>query len=313
VNSQIQIALQLFAFLVLAFLGIVAPIIIILLSMFSQGISKLKEQYENEKTQSEDNIRAQANKEGSAKQIDVKAIQESINHLKLIRKRADNKLKYLRPDRQILRLIMPLLISFSCIIIALFSFNNRFLFITISTSIIFFSYSIYTLWKLLMILMELYKTMDEEKKGGEQKTVELLNILISKISNDNSYFLKNVYIVINDVDIKGNNEQISFKSDEKTNLRIGIRNSEARMAKNIEIGMILTPDFLIEKNTGYSVFTDKDEQIIRNEKDIIHGNTLLRLKPLTVTALKKGNYKIKSFIKAENIESTYRIFQVTVT
>ncbi len=49
-----DIALQLFGYLILTVLSIVVPIFIVLLSIFQEGVSKLSEQYENQKSQSEE-------------------------------------------------------------------------------------------------------------------------------------------------------------------------------------------------------------------------------------------------------------------
>lgn len=46
-------AFQLFGFLILAFLGVVAPILVVLISMFREGVLKLSNQYESERAQSE--------------------------------------------------------------------------------------------------------------------------------------------------------------------------------------------------------------------------------------------------------------------
>lgn len=64
-------AIQLFGYLILTFLGIVSPILVILLSLFREGISQLTIQYENEKSQSENNIKEQLKKMGEAGKTDV--------------------------------------------------------------------------------------------------------------------------------------------------------------------------------------------------------------------------------------------------
>lgn len=85
------------------------------------------------------------------------------------------------------------------------------------------------------------------------------------------------------------------------------------MVKNIEIGFIFPYDFIIEKEKGYRIYNDKTAQIVRNSTTLIHGREYLIFEPLSITALKKGDYIIKTFIKAENIESTYRDFKIKVS
>lgn len=59
-------SLQLFGYLILIFLGIVVPFLIILLSIFQEGISKLTAQYKNEKFISEENLKNQLKKQAEA-------------------------------------------------------------------------------------------------------------------------------------------------------------------------------------------------------------------------------------------------------
>ena len=55
-----NIALQLFGYLILTVLAIVVPIFIVLLSIFQEGVSKLSAQYEIKKKQSEKNLEEQS-------------------------------------------------------------------------------------------------------------------------------------------------------------------------------------------------------------------------------------------------------------
>ncbi len=86
-------AIQLFGFLILAFLGIVSPILVILLSLFREGILQLTIQYENEKSQSENNITEQLKKIGEAGKTDLGEIEQNLNKLKALKKLL--KLNYL--------------------------------------------------------------------------------------------------------------------------------------------------------------------------------------------------------------------------
>ena len=296
-------AIQLFGYLILTFLGIVSPILIILLSMFREGISQLTIQYENEKSQSENNIKEQLKRIGEAGKTDVGEIEQSLNKLKAIKKTAETKLSYLNPKEQILRLYMPFLISFLGVILAiLIKTNIYYVGLFIAISLICFVYSMVVLWKLLGIIIEVKKTIDDDKKGMDMKTIELLSALIKK---ESEYFLKVVYININDKNIQDDTVKITVSVDKKQELKIVIVNYEPRMAKNIEIGFIFPLDFIIEKTSYYSIYTTKTIQVVRYATNLIHGKTNLNLSPLIITPLKEGNYKINTFINAENIESTF--------
>lgn len=304
-------AIQLFGYLILTFLGIVSPILIILLSMFREGISQLTIQYENEKSQSENNIKEQLKRIGEAGKTDVGEIEQSLNKLKAIKKTAETKLSYLNPKEQILRLYMPFLISFLAVILAILNKTNIYyveLFIAIG--LICFVYSMVVLWKLLGIIIEVKKTIDDDKKSIDMKKIELLSALVEKKSE---YFLKAVYINIEDKNIQDDTVKITASVDKKQELKIEIVNYETRMAKSIEIGFMFLLDFIIEKTNYYSIVTSKTIQVVRYKADLIHGKTNLRLSPLIITPLKEDDYEIKTFIKAENIESTYHNLNLKVT
>ncbi len=69
-------ALQLFGFLVLAFLGIVAPIFIILLSVFREATLMLTNQYEMESQQNEAKIREEVEASTHPTEPDLSAVLE---------------------------------------------------------------------------------------------------------------------------------------------------------------------------------------------------------------------------------------------
>ncbi|GAI93989.1 unnamed protein product, partial [marine sediment metagenome] len=92
-----ELAIELFGYLILTILGLVLPIVAILLSVFQEGISKLAQQYQAEISQSEENLKTIA----KAKRTDLAAIQQSIKELESTEKRARTKLSYLSPRKQI--------------------------------------------------------------------------------------------------------------------------------------------------------------------------------------------------------------------
>lgn len=306
-------AFQLFGFLILAFLGMVAPILVVLLSMFREGVLKLSKKSENERAQSEENIKQQLAQLGEAEETDEKAIKASLKELKTIRKTAKTRLSYLNPKMQMLRLFLPLMISFLGVILAgLVKDNTYYMSLSITVSLISFVYVIVALWTLLGVLVEVKEFIDDDRKNMNSKMIELLSVLVEKGDKNSQQFLKNVYITVNDARIKNDTNEIEIEVNKKQELKVGISNSETRMAKNVEIGFIFPSDFIIERTSSYSIYTDKTQQIIRNEASLIHGNTHLLLGPLIITSLKENEYKIKTFIKAENIEATYHDLNLKV-
>ncbi len=313
-----DIALQLFGYLILTFLAIVVPFLIILLSLFQEGVSKLVTQYENEISKSQTNLENQTARQAELKATDVeeieqsqKKIKESIKELKAIKKSAQAKLSYLNPKRQILRLFILFLISFIGVILAILTKTNiYYVGISIIVSLIFFCSALIVLWRLLGIVVEVRKITDIDKKDSEAKTIELLSKISQKPSAakiQESYFLKDVFLIISDREIKDDKVEIKMEVDVYTRFDISLVNIETKMAKNVEIGLRIPPDFIVEKKPYYTVFTDSGGgQIVRYFADFIQANTNRIVGPLFITSIKKGKYLIRTFIKGENIEIIYR-------
>jgi len=309
-----ELAIQLYGYLILTFLGVVTPIMVILLSMFREGMRELTVQYENEKSQSEKNIKRQINKQEKAEKIDAEAIQQILYELKAIKKTAGRKLSYLNPKRQTIGLFITLLISFLGVILALLTKTNfYYMILFVALSLICFNHAIFAIWGLLGVIIEVKTTLDENRKDSELKIVEVLSKLVEEMKSGLPYFLKKIYITVDDEIIKKDKTEAIISVSEKQRLKIGIRNLEKRMAKNVEIGFIFPLETIIEKTDYYSIYTDKKSQIVRYYVSSIQGDTHRILGHLIITTISIGDIKVRTFIKAENIESTYRILNLKVT
>ncbi len=304
--------IQLFASLVLTILGFVAPIVAILFSVFHEGSGILATQYENEKSQSEKNIKDQLKKIGDADAADVKSIELNLKELRKIRKVAKTKLSYLTPKKQIVRLFLPFSCSLLAIMISFLTRGSDFYATSLELAVVFFCYGIISLWNLLGVLIEIKKSVDQNKKDADKRMFELVSQLAEKISNGASNFLKEVYIVIDDKDLSGNDVQIELAANQKQEVKVSVRNAETKMVKNLEIGMIFPSDFIIEKESSYNIYNDETTQIVRHNTNSLHGNTRLVLNPLIITPLKSLEHTIKTFVKAENVEAIYRDFKLKV-
>jgi len=77
---------------------------------------------------------------------------------------------------------------------------------------------------------------------------------------------------------------------------------------NVEIGLVFSKDFIVEKQGSFSFYADTTgETIVRYEASSVHGNTHLKVgSPLIITPISKGDLKVRTFVKAENVESVYR-------
>lgn len=315
-----DIALQLFGYLILTVLAIVVPIFIVLLSIFQEGVSKLSEQYENQKSQSEKNLKKQWEKQTKLKKSDkveemaekMKKLKQSIEDIETIKKTAKTKLVYLNPKLQMARLFIILMISFSGVVLAiLIKTDILYTVLIILVSVLFFIIALKILWTLLGIIVEVKKIIDDEKRGMEIRTVDALLAMQEKLTgakDEVPLFLKNVRLSVEGVHIKEDEEkEFEFPTNIKKELLLSFYNAEDAMVKNLRTGLILPSDFIIEKSTDYKVYTAEDgRQNICFEVDMLHGQTSVHFKPLIFTPIVEGEYKIKAFIRAENIKPTYR-------
>ncbi|MDD5593186.1 MAG: hypothetical protein PHG97_00415 [Candidatus Margulisbacteria bacterium] len=315
-----ELIFQLVAYLILAFLGVVAPFIIILLSIYQEGGSILRSKYENERNQSESNFKEQQKNLAEAKTTNIDEIEKSIKSLKEEKRKAEYKLKYLNPRSQTLNLFCPPLIAFIMVLILVLLYSNIYCLVIFGLIIIaLLVRSIYVLWRLIGIITETIKAIDDEKNlfkenriKGEEKTIELLSALVKK---EGPYFLKAVYPIFGDTIIDKDDKSIKTRLNEKGEFKIVINNHEKRMAKIVEMGFCFPEEFVIEKEESLnykSIYVGEMGQIIRYETSSIQSNTNQEIGALVITPVKKGSYSIKSFIKAENIETVYRYFTIVV-
>src|SRR5437899_3208134 len=154
-------------------------------------------------------------------------------------------------------------------------------------------------------LRKLAEQSESERAQREErrKVSELLSEIAKNTLKGSGYYLEKVFISFNNVKFDKDMNEYLMYADRKLNVPVKIVNDEARMAKDVEAGLRFPPDFLIEKNPGYTVYMGENEQIVRYSVERIHGSTSVVLAPLVVTPLKKGQFEFKTFMKGENIEA----------
>jgi len=306
-----ELAIELSGYLILSILGFVLPVAAILLSIYHEGLSKLAQRYKTEVFQSEENLKTIA----KAEKTDLEALQQSIKQLEATKRKARNKLSYLNPRKQIIRLFIPLVLAFLAVVVTSILIGTSLYYgLILLISLTGFVYALIVLWNLIGIIVEVRGIIDAEKKATETSTVELLTSLAREIvDRTGEYFLKETYITVSDKDISDDSLKITLQANSKEELKIGVQNHETRMVKSVEIGFIFPTNFIIEKTGYYSIYRDEKQQVVRFKETIIHGKTHVHFGPLIITPLEKGDHKIDTFIKAENIESTYRDLTIKVT
>lgn len=305
-----ELAIELFGYLILTMLAFVLPVVAILLSVFHEGISRLAQQYQSEVSQSEQNLKTLA----KAKKPDLAGIKQSIKELESISKRARAKLSYLNPRKQIIRLFIPLIFAFlgvvaTSILIKTNFYYALFLLISLACAV----YALIILWNLMGMIVEVKTIIDAEKRAAEPNTAELLASLAKEVADKTGqYFLTKAYITWDGQDIVDDSYKTKIQANMKKEIKVGLQNYEMRMAKNIQIGFIFPTSFIIDK-TGYTSITRiETEQIVRYETTIVHGNTNQSFESLFITPLELDAYKVRTFVKAENIETTYRTITIEV-
>ena len=182
------------------------------------------------------------------------------------------------------RLFIILLIPFLGVVLASIKRSNNYYTIPISlVSVIFFIVALIILWRLLGVIIEVKKIIDEEKKGMETKTVDALLVLQEKLAvtkeekEEFPLFLKDVWLIIEEADIKDEEKEFEFPINVKKELKVVFYNNEELMVKNLDVGLTFSGDFMVEKSKYYSIVTESNgDQTVRYEIDKIHGKTRRR-------------------------------------
>jgi hypothetical protein len=261
--------LRLFASLIITFSGIVAPFVLALLSVFHEGISILTGKYESEMSLTKKNLEEQL-KSKTLDKTNLDDIQKSINKLRASEKEAGKKLNSLNPKIQALRIYIPLIVAFVCLISTnLMADSPIYFWALFGVALASFILAAFFIWMLFSVVIDAKKSVEDRKREAEEsndkardKTNELLSALVKK---ESKYFLEKVYLAVDSCKIDSDDKIISLVANDRKILKIGITNSEARMAKNVEVGIILTSDFIIEKTDYRSLTTTEKEQIVRYE------------------------------------------------
>ncbi len=160
-------AIEIYTKVIVAFFGFVAPSFTILISLFLDGIEKKRLAYEERSKELGRMSRELVTKSPDAQLS--KIIAETSTLYKTEEKKAKKARNLLNPKRQVIRLFIPLVLSLFCIslyhccrCVANYNRNDNKL-ILLLFSAAFFCYSIYVLWQLFEIIIDIKKSIVEEK------------------------------------------------------------------------------------------------------------------------------------------------------
>lgn len=178
---MINEAIQLFGFLVLAFLGIIAPFFMLILSISREGRKELIIQYTEEIKLYEKKIKNKEEKE--SKKIEdiekkVKDINKDIEQLKKYKINSQKNLSNLDIRKQTSYIFIPLIISFILTNLSLiFLYDLLTIIILMVLAIGIFAYSLFKLWKVVCIIIVVRNLIDDKLGNYRHRTLELLEKL----------------------------------------------------------------------------------------------------------------------------------------
>ncbi len=301
-NDQDMVnAITLYGSLILTVVGFIVPILTILISLFPEGVKSLSSKYENERKQSEENILNEIEKKETKKGLDYKALQKTLKTLKKNRREAELKLTYLKPIQFLLKTSFPFIISFIGVLIALLSISLIYTVLALIFSFLSFIGGVMALFISVSLLFEVAEIVNQKKNTNEEKIIELLSTLVAQSDH-------NLYLKEHKVKVKFNGEylkkdaEVTFSTDKIHKVPISIENSSEMMAKTVEVGFIFPKDFVIEKTSNLSIYTDTSSQIVRFKREIIQAHENNQQGELQITFLKIGESNVDIFIKGENIK-----------
>ena len=159
----------------------------------------------------------------------------NINKLKEIKRKAENKLSFLEPKKQVIVLFVPLALSFLSVEIAAFLANHAFYInkVHVNTAIIpfilsigIFLYVLRRIWGLSNVIVDVKKTSDEIQGKKDKEMRQTLLDISQKIVKGGEKYLTKVFVSINDKVIDKQKVEIEMITQEKKGLRICIENDE---------------------------------------------------------------------------------------
>lgn len=294
----------------LAFLGIVAPLVAVLFSLFPKGVSTLRQSYEKKRQETLDSIKPK-------KQTTVdEAVAEIVSSFKTIKRdtrKLAEKIKYLTPSYMIVLLISPFVGS----LVGIIGINSKssllwnsilFLF---SASLLILGLIIF--YKLVSVISEVSAVINEEKQSSENKQTELLGLLVEKSGID-SLFLNpdNIFVSLDKKRIT-KDEVFHYSTNTEQDILVTIHNLNDVMAKNVEVGFKFPFSFDVEKTDNItSIFNSAEERIVRFNENAIQSDTAQRQGTIKVKFLEIGEFPVAVFIKGENIKKIYIRFKINI-
>lgn len=310
-----EIIFQIYGTLILTFTGFVLPILAIALSLFPEGVKVLKQTYENEQKQAEDNLKNELQKK-SEDRVDLDSLSKNINTLKLTKKRAGRKLFYLNPQNIISKSLIALGVSLVSFLVGLFFYMNIWI---IPCTLFLISIGCF-IWAMIIfansisIIIEASSTVQGIQRKTEEKTLELLATLVDNSKNND----KSTFINHNQIKVFFKSEEVvtdkeySFSVNNKHTIKISLKNLSEYMLKTAQLGFTFPAECIIDERDNLSIYTGEKEKIIRFNHEHLQSNEHMMEGDINITFLKVGEFNIDTFTKGENLKNKNIKFKIKV-
>jgi len=294
-------------------IGSSTAIFSISLSFLADGVEYVKTRYENEISQTEDNLIQQVSSKSDKKSSEkIKLIMKSVKVLKKKKRLAKRKLDSVTLSCAISRLSVPFLVS---IIINCFCFIFPELVVRVvllSLSMLSLTAGIISIYWTVDILVEIIDSVNKTRRDDLEKIVNLLGSINENTGVDKAYIpnggIRPIFMGIKLDDSKLHEFAVNVKQE----ISVGISNSTEKMAKAVQIGFCFPKEALIEESDNISLYTDETNQIVRLNRDKVFAKEIFLMKKLKITFLKQGDYEIPVFIKGENVTYEKLTFNIRV-
>ncbi len=298
-------SIQLYGTFILTVLGFVVPILTMLVSLFPEGVKSLAEKYENERKQSEENIKNETIKKEEKKDLDYVILEKTLETLKKKRREAELKLGYLKPIKFLFKTATPFLVSFIAVLIVLTNPDYLYVVFILICSLVSLLAGFLALFYSISVVFEVAEIVNQKKVSNDEKIIALLSTLVEKSGEDPYLKLEDIGVSFNKKLLK-KDEVFDFSVDKEYRIPISIVNKSDKMAKTVEIVFSFPKNVVIEKSSNFEITTTEEEQIVRFKEDEIQAHNDNLQGNIKLTFLESKKTKIAIAIKGENVK--YRGF-----
>ena len=312
-----EIIFQIYGSLILTLAGFVLPILIIAISVFSEGVKLLNDDSKDKQKQISDNLKKEllkSDSEGMGKKLT-----KSGEELEKLQRKIKRRLLYLDPNSILLRSTIAIIMSLVLFLGGLFFYSQLVFNIRISV-ILFIASACFLIWTFI-ILFNSIKTISEassktqERRGDENKKIsELLKVLIDvekEGNNPQPVNQEDVTPYFNGEAVTSGKEVI-FSINKEYNINIELVNKSDYFLKMVELGFIFPEKLLITGKSIASTTIVGNKKIIRFKYDYIQSHVRYLKDVISINFLESGIFDISVFVGSENLKKRNMKFKIKV-